>query len=681
VAASRAVARIPGLGPLLDALVVRRVPAADPGAARAVLAWGRKPSAVTAQALATRLGLPLVRLEDGFLRSLGMAPDDPPLSLVVDDLGIYYDASAPSRLESHIAAAHSDEQRSRASRLVTAWRSGRVSKYNHARELSWGEKGSAAHSSDCTLFAGEGIPAPYVLVADQTRGDASIRHGRADAASFQRMLQAALEENPDSTVLLKVHPEVLAGRKQGHFDLPAVARNRRVRVLGQDVHPAGLIEYAQAVYVVSSQIGFEGLLWGKQVRTFGMPFYAGWGLTRDELPGPERRKPVPFGDLVHAALVEYPRYLDPETGRRCEAERVIEWMALQRRMRERFPLQVYAQGFSPWKKPIVRSFFQGSEVTFVRDAARIPANATAVVWGRAGEDRLRRSALADGRGMSIVRLEDGFLRSVGLGTDLVRPLSWIADRRGIYYDATGPSDLEQILQTKVFTAADRERAKALRDRIVALGMTKYNVGMATWQRHDAGRRVVLVPGQVERDASIRYGAPDVSTNMGLLRAVRGANPGAHVIYKPHPDVVAGLRSRGAGEADAGSWCDEIVTDVAMGALLDVVDDVHVLTSLAGFEALLRNKRVVTYGQPFYAGWGLTHDMTPVSRRTRRLSLDELTAGVLIEYPLYVSRATKRFTSPERTLDELLEWRGRSSASLPWWRKVLRLALRSGDWLR
>ncbi len=70
------------------------------------------------------------------------------------------------------------------------------------------------------------------------------------------------------------------------------------------------------------------------------------------------------------------------------------------------------------------------------------------------------------------------------------------------------------------------------------------------------------------------------------------------------------------------WCDEVVTDCSIGELLSAVDEVHVLTSLAGFEALQRSKRVVTYGQPFYAGWGLTDDAYPVTRRARKLSLDE-----------------------------------------------------------
>jgi capsular polysaccharide export protein len=235
--------------------------------------------------------------------------------------------------------------------------------------------------------------------------------------------------------------------------------------------------------------------------------------------------------------------------------------------------------------------------------------------------------------------------------------------------------LEHLLQISSFTTDTVERARNLRRRIVQHGLTKYNVGVKQWRRPDAlGRRVILVPGQVETDASIRFGAPRIKSNITLLRAVREAHPSAYVLYKPHPDVVAGLRKKGAGEEDACRWCDEIVMDVAMHALIDAVDEVHVLTSLTGFEALLREKKVVAYGQPFYAGWGLTCDMVPIERRTRNLSIDELVAGVLIEYPTYVSRTTRRFTTAEQALVELLEWKQTGPSSLPWWRKGLR-------WLR
>ena len=314
---------------------------------------------------------------------------------------------------------------------------------------------------------------------------------------------------------------------------------------------------------------------------------------QDALSPPAPRRPVALENLVHAALVEYPRYLDPETGRRCEPERLIEWLGLQRRLRSRFPATVFAAGFPYYKKRILRDYFQGSAVCFVRTCDQAPDEATVAVWGR-------------GRGVnkqSVIRLEDAFVRSVGLGADLIKPLSLVMDAEGLYYDATVPSGLERLLETTPFPADLLARAQRLRERIVAEGLTKYNVGTADWRRPMGADRVILVPGQVESDAAIRYGAPEIKTNMGLLQAVREENPGAHVVYKPHPDVVAGLRKQGFKEGLATRWCDEVVTDVSMGKLLSDVDEVHVLTSLAGFEALLRGKAVTCYGQPFYAGWG------------------------------------------------------------------------------
>ena len=47
-----------------------------------------------------------LRVEDGFLRSRGLGADlIPPLSLVLDDMGIYYDPNSPSRLETLIEAS------------------------------------------------------------------------------------------------------------------------------------------------------------------------------------------------------------------------------------------------------------------------------------------------------------------------------------------------------------------------------------------------------------------------------------------------------------------------------------------------------------------------------------------------------------------------------------------------
>ncbi|GAB3537763.1 capsular polysaccharide biosynthesis protein [Noviherbaspirillum agri] len=660
---SRGISRIGGLSELLGEswtlLSARSAPACD-----RVAGWGMRPTSEKARHYAAEHRLPFVMLEDGFLRSIGLGETDDPLSMVLDDVGIYYDASTASRLESCILSPCDESRRARARELIASWRRARVSKYNHTREVDWGHVGL----SDMPGHVASNVQ-PYVLAIDQTLGDASIRYGLAGASSFQKMLDAALAENPECKVILKVHPEVMAGRKKGHFDIAALSRNPRVLVLGQDVHPVSLLEHAKAVYVVTSQMGFEGLLWGKPVRTFGMPFYAGWGLTVDDLPVPERRCPVPLENLVHAALVDYPRYIDPETGKCCEVERVVEWMGRQRAMRERFVPDLYAIGFSRWKKPIVRDFFQGSTVQFVRNAAAVPAGASLISWGT----KTIPGKLADG--VSLIRLEDGFLRSVGLGAELVRPLSWVIDTEGIYYDASRPSRLETLLRTTTFDEALVGRAAALREAICASGVTKYNVGGEVWTRPATAAQVILVPGQVETDASIRLGAAEIRRNVDLLKAVRIANPDAYVLYKPHPDVRAALRRAGDGEGEAYRWCDEVLGDVPLDRLFEHVDEVHVMTSLAGFEALMRGKKVVCYGQPFYSGWGLTEDLAPHPRRQRRLLLDELVAATLILYPTYVSRTTGKFTTPERALEELVAWRQEAPARRPLLRRIVARLLR------
>lgn len=485
-------------------------------------------------------------------------------------------------------------------------------------------------------------------------GDASISFGQADARSFHRMLEAALDEHPELPVVLKVHPDVMAGRKRAHFTELSAGQAERVHMLASDAHPPPLLQAAHAVYVVTSQMGFEALLWGRPVRTFGMPFYAGWGLTQDELAPPSRRvtsHKVSLEDLVHAALVEYPRYLDPETLERCEPERLMTWMGLQRRMRERFPPQLQVLGFSKWKRPIARAFFSGSDLAFLDRPGAVTKGLPLAVWGRARPEAQPGATPAT----KVLRVEDGFLRSVGLGADWVQPLSWVIDRSGMYYDATTVSDLERLLAATTFDAALQDRARVLRERLVTAGVTKYNVGQGQWQRPSAASTVVLVLGQVESDASIALGAVDVRTNAALVAAVRTMRPDAHLVYKPHPDVVAGQRKRGAGEQAAQSQADEVVVDVPVHQLITLADEVHVITSLGGFEALLRGKPVVCHGHPFYAGWGLTEDVHSIARRTRRLTLDELVAGALILYPTYVSRVSNAFTTPERALYELEHW--------------------------
>ncbi|CAM5224720.1 capsular polysaccharide export protein, LipB/KpsS family [Alishewanella longhuensis] len=314
-ALSAPIYQLPGLKALLGCRQLKRLYPWFPwyaGKAEAILAWGRKPSARYAEGFAAKHQLPLLRIEDGFLRSVGLGFQCPPCSVVVDDIGIYYDAAAPSRLELFIAQSLSAAEQQYTLSLIQLWCESRVSKYNHAPEPA-------------------NLPAPgFVLVVDQTFGDAAIGYGLADAASFSTMLAEAFRLFPEQQIVIKTHPDVVAGKKKGHFNQLSAEQARRVIWLTEDCHPPALLEHAAAVFCVTSQMGFEALLWGVPVYTFGMPFYAGWGLTTDFLPAPSRRCKVPLTQLANAALVKYPRYIDPVSLLPIACDEAIRYFAKHR---------------------------------------------------------------------------------------------------------------------------------------------------------------------------------------------------------------------------------------------------------------------------------------------------------------------------------------------------------------
>jgi capsular polysaccharide export protein len=274
-------------------------------------------------------------------------------------------------------------------------------------------------------------------------------------------------------------------------------------------------------------------------------------------------------------------------------------------------------------------------------------------------------------------MEDGFLRSVGLGSDLVRPLSLVVDKQGIYFDPTRPSDLETLLRETEFTDDLRRRGRELCRLIVQNRLSKYNVGKDEPLRltTQPGQKTILVPGQVEDDASVCLGCVDIRTNLGLLAEVRRQNPDAFIIYKPHPDVLAGNRKGAVPPEEADRYGNLVATDRSMPTCLAAVAEVHTLTSLTGFEALMRKKKVTTYGLPFYAGWGLTQDRHVIHRRGRKLAIDELVAATLILYPRYIDWRRGYLVQAESILERLTSERigrrrGSGMRDFRWSRKLV-----------
>jgi len=277
-----------------------------------------------------------------------------------------------------------------------------------------------------------------------------------------------------------------------------------------------------------------------------------------------------------------------------------------------------------------------------------------------------------------MEVEDGFIRSSGLGADCVPPLSIVVDDLGVHYDASRANRLEEMLAEGGTTADDLARARRLRDWLVREGVSKYGVGTGSPLPREGGdMRHLLVVGQVEDDRSVLFGGGALRSNLELLRRVRAQAPEAWIVYRPHPDGEAGHR-RGAIPTDvARQFADTIDPGSPISALIAMADEIHVMTSLAGFEALLQDKQVTTHGMPFFAGWGLTHDLGPsLPRRNRNLSLDELMATVLLRYPRYLDPVTGLPCTAEILVMRLLSGVQRQNVALVLLRRLVGWAKRA-----
>lgn len=593
-----------------------RVTTGRPGPQDLVGVWGQSPYAHRGEAMAARTGAGLARIEDAFLRSLhpGRA-GEPPLGLLVDHQGVHFDGRAPSDLEELLNTHPLDDTAllDRARGVTARMQEAQLSKYSATRlDLDLPEPG-------------------YVLVIDQTRDDASVRASGADRARFLEMLFVAREENPGARIVLKTHPETGAGFRAGHYG-PGDA-DGNVTLYDAPAAPWGLLEGATAVYTVSSQLGFEAILAGHRPRVFGLPFYAGWGLTEDETVIPRRRRQLTRAQLCAGAMVLYPRWYDPHSDSACEIEDVLGILEARTRAWREDRAGWVASGMRLWKRAPLQKFFgQVKRIRFEDDVEKARD-----ISAREGRRHMVWANKSDG---NALRVEDGFLRSRGLGADLIPPLSLVLDSEGIYYDPTRASALEGWIQRRAtgLRPDQTRRIHSLLRLLVQGGLSKYNLS-GELPALPSGHRI-LVPGQVEDDASILKGSPQTRTNEELLKRARAENPEAVILWKPHPDVEAGLR-QGAVK-DPAQWADVVLENCDIGLLLREVDEVWTMTSLTGFEALLRGCRVVTLGAPFYAGWGLTRDLGPVPARRLhgpRPSLEAMVHATLIDYPRYFDPVT------------------------------------------
>jgi capsular polysaccharide export protein len=431
-------------------------------------------------------------------------------------------------------------------------------------------------------------------------------------------------------------------------------------VVPRSCDPWRLLDQATEVYAgADNELALIAALCGKPLRVVGDGRFA---------PLAEANtRSVSLPACVEHELLRKFAYRDPFTEKRLTAADAVRLLASWRELIESNREIAAIYGIARWKRVTVDNLLwdgggprryaspHGARTRSLRAGEKVLA------WkARTPEDLSRR---LEAKGLLVGEIEDGMVRSTGLGANCVPPLSIITDFHGAHFDPARPSGLELILQNGEIGPEMLARAAALRERLVSEGISKYARETSRIARSDKATRRVLVAGQVEDDRAVICGGAGC-TNLDLVRRARDLERDAHLIYKPHPDVEAGHRRGHVPDAQILRYADEIDRAAPITALFDSVDAVHVITSLAGFEALMRGKAVITHGVPFYAGWGLSRDLGPVpARRSRKRSLDELVAATLILYPRYIDPVTRLPCPVEVLVERIAAGRARVTSPL------------------
>ncbi|WP_199452299.1 hypothetical protein [Marinobacter sp. bablab_jr008] len=319
-------------------------------------------------------------------------------------------------------------------------------------------------------------------------------------------------------------------------------------------------------------------------------------------------------------------------------------------------------GFSPWKRQVISELFPEYKSAFVLGKAsmrrverefisKLPEHYHLKIfcWGNKYPKTFPKNTYfskSKKKKIQVSRIEDGFLRSIGSGVLHTRPASLCVDDLGIYFDASRPSRLEEIINDPEELSAPEllKEAGVVASLIRSGRLTKYydpDPYMERLRQNPTGEKTILVIGQVEDDASLLKGKASVASNYDLVKLARKENPNARVLFRPHPDYWSGIRKRIGKERGYKDLCHVVPPSVSLYELFSVSDHVYTITSLSGFEALIYGLKVTTLGAPFYSNWGLTDDRVKLRRRNKSRSIEQLVAAAYLKYPVYIHPKSRR----------------------------------------
>lgn len=597
----------------------------------AYLAWGYKPAGFRSKLYAQKHNKPCYVVEDGFLRSLySSKASKTPLSIVFDKKGAYFDASIVTDLEELLVKKIvTSEQKKEAREAIDFFTKNRLSKY------------CITTPPPTSNFDTHLLKSAIVLI-DQTLGDASLEYGGVSQENIPSIVEDILANNKDKKIFLKTHPDVIFGKSESCFS--SLIQNERITKIPNDIALIDIFNQKPQIIALTSLAGFEALLHGCEVTCYGLPWYCGYGLTLDKHNDAkivaQRRKPLSLEEIFYLAYMVYPLYLDPNTLQKGNFWDVAYYLSRCIKHIEKLSGTIYAFGFRPWKQKDVLPFFKTpfNQVLYVKNAEQAienkaildNKNAKILVWSYKNQEDID-IIKSHNPNIPILRCEDGFIRSYGLGSDFIKPYSLAIDKNELYFyhSQDNPSEIQALLKEKSLPYI-QEQVKNLHNAIIANSINKYNLEVIKSLPIKTTKRKILAIGQVDGDASLKYGTDNNAialSNQYLLDYAKSTYPDDFIIYKPHPDVISG--NRGGMIKNPYDYCDYYAAEESVLSCIESSDIVITMTSLSGFEALIREKKLDILGHPFYKN--IAMDITDEK-------LLDFIRSVFIDYPIYRNKS-------------------------------------------
>jgi capsular polysaccharide export protein len=588
---------------------------------------------------------PILRLKDGIFAGYSNKKSSYSLYYAFES-DVYYNLKKESNIESLLRSywVPSEEEWQTAHLAIEM-----INKYGITKYSEY------PHISESAM---RGVGYENILLVDQPIDDESVLLGNADEQTFNDMLLYAFDNYQYANIYVKLHPDTIDGKKEGYLQKLLVKHGLNdhpsIKLIDTHCNITSLFHFINDIFVVTSQVGFEALLRNKNVRCFGTPFYSGWGLTTDMQTLSESKPQRSLMDLFIALVLQHTLYLNPFTGKKGTILDLLEYVALQQRHNNKKNVAFYNTDFIEHRNVDVLLNADKKNFSAITKAKQIPKHIDDFILTD------KKSTFQEVEPLKYrAFLSKSFLFSDSVSNEDV--LSLIVDHNGPFYDPKAQSDLDYMLNHETYTNYEKNCAEQflidLRGKFL-MDMRNEDSGNVLSEKQNSNKKLIFIPGQLEEDDMTLVGGDiTIPSDYELLVAILQKVENSLIIYKP----ALGSKFKKLNDIGKGGLVNlsSLVKernnrfvfefDASISHCIEAADEVHLLNHTCGLEAIVKGKKVVTYGLPFYGGLGLTEDKQKFPREKREISLEEFALAVYMLYPRYKLPNEEYFTSASNAL--------------------------------